>query len=192
MDEPIHKNCSPDDNGSERCLQPTGTTSVFERMPADVILSITPFLDPVSSLCLEYTSTKFRRLLARKKRVLRPCELWKVTCLFERDLIQAGKALPKRLMCAFCKIPHDRNQFSKPHTAYYYGFETLRMIVVENPLARHCWSHLPKRINYAHTFRNTQHKQWAQGLLEDRWIVTFDLACNHCGERLQTDEETGT
>lgn len=157
------------DPGSWSILQQNGQVCALERMPANVIDSITGLLDPVSLICLELTNSRFRRLLNKRRKKLSQCEEWRLHCLLEVDLIEKGAFLPKRLTCAFCKSSHRHDIFGEG--SWFdagYGFEELDMIKNNAPFSRYCWNQLPKRIDYTPTFRNAQHEQWARSLLEDR------------------------
>ena len=159
------------------------------QVPTDVLIEITTRLDVVSLACLKYTSSGFRDAITIKDSELSRCARWKVSCYLEFDLIYYRKSIPERLNCAFCKRKHKMMRFIVPFSSKGYGTQCLRRVMRDDPLARYCCLHVPKRINLSPTHLDPQ-QRWANWLEIDQWVMTVEPVCLHCGDRLQEDTET--
>ena len=170
----------------------------LQRLPDDVVLYMSNFLDEVSLVCLTFVSTRFRRLVrAVESRAVR-CVRWRVQCLLEQDLIRSMLArdtlltMPDRLACNFCKCLHPLKDFGVRGKNGGYGIETLRLVPRVHPEARYCWRHIRKRLNYS-SDNGSLHleKSTIETPSEERWVEIYEATCLHCGTRLTGDAHVG-
>lgn len=160
------------------------------QLPETIIVRISAMLDVVSQHCLKYTDTYFKNLVkARDTRHLR-CVKWRVLTFLELDLVNMDRPLPNYLACRFCKCVHAQEDFGVRGKNAGYGIEHLNLIERCEPMARYCWRHIPKRINYISNDDISDSNSSKPTILSrERWVEVRRRSCGHCGTRLSPNSE---
>ncbi len=156
------------------------------RLPEDLIVRISGFLDEVSLLCLKNINTRFRDIIKISEAQVSRCTRWMVLCRLEEDIRNRGDALPDQLACMYCKKTHPQKDFGVRNGNVGYGIERLRMIKSCRPYFRHCWRYLPKIMNYTPGIENLNRR--GRPSRKDKWIELLEPICFHCGDRLDLAE----
>lgn len=171
----------------ERTL-PRKVTCPLQSLPPQLFHRILEKIRGPALVCLKLSCKSFFSTVSIKKSELGDCARWLITTRLENDLIKKGEALPDELACAFCKKKHPQEMFRMLGSN---GVETLGMAKSNFPsYRRYCWLHFPKRVCYSPDFRDSQQASWAQSLVRDHWVATWERMCMHCGERLIKDPVT--
>lgn len=118
-------------------------TYVLERMPVDIMLCI--------------SDNRLRQAVGIRPWELSRCERWKVPNYLESSLQFGHTWIPKRLGCAFRRVSHPQAMFGLRNIDVVHDIECLKLLN-RHPFQRYCWLHVPKRIEYAPTFRDTLQK----------------------------------
>lgn len=156
------------------------------RLPEDLIVRISEFLDEVSLLCMKNTNTRFRDIIKISRGQVPRCTRWMEVCRLEEDIQNRGDALPDQLACVYCKITHPQEDFGVRNGNVGYGIERLGMIKSCQPNSRYCWRHLPKRMNYSSGIENLDRR--GRPCKKDKWVELSEPVCLHCGDRLDLDK----
>lgn len=156
------------------------------RLPEDLIVRISGFLDELSLLCLKNTNTRFRDIIKISEAQVSRCSRWMVLCRLEEDIRNRGDALPDQLACMYCKKAHPQKDFGVRDGNVGYGIERLRMIKSSRATLRHCWRYLPRIMNYTPRIENLNILGRPSRI--DQWVELLEPICFHCGDRLNLDE----
>lgn len=156
------------------------------RLPEDLIVRISGFLDEVSLHCLKNVNTRFRDIIKISEVQVSRCTRWMVLCRLEEDIRNRGDALPDQLACMYCKTTHPQKDFGVRNGNVGYGIERLDMIKSCEPRLRYCWRHLPKRMNYTSGIENLDKR--GRPRRKDKWVELSEPVCLHCGDRLDLNK----
>lgn len=157
-------------------------------LPDFLIERISNLLDEVSLLSLKNINASFRGLIRIDDGRISQCARWAMLCLLEDDLLRAGKPLPLRLACRYCKRAHLKMDFGVKHGNAGHGIECLGPVETFRPRARFCWRSIPRMLDY--TSKATEAANESRGRrVKDGWALVRRPTCCHCYTPLVPDQD---